>query len=74
MTGANILFVVIGAAALIGGLTLLFTALRSHRANHPKGVAMLIGGMMVTAFGLMLAGFAIAYAMAGPLNVAEPAQ
>ena len=74
MTGANILFVVIGATALIGGLVLLFAALRHHRANHPKGVAMLIGGMMVTAFGLMLAGFAIAYTMAGPLDVAEPAQ
>jgi drug/metabolite transporter (DMT)-like permease len=71
MTGANILFVAIGVAALIGGLALLFTALRSHRANHPQAnsptrVAMLIGGMMVTAFGLMLTGFAIAYTTAGP--------
>ena len=66
MTGANILFVAVGAIALLGGLALLFTALRHHRANHPKGVAMLIGGMMVTAFGLMLGGFAIAYTAAGP--------
>ena len=74
MTGANILFVGVGAVALLGGLTLLFTALRHHRANHPKGVAMLIGGMMVTAFGLMLTGFAIAYTMAGPLKSMEPTQ
>ena len=74
MTGVNILFVGVGAVALLGGLTLLFTALRHHRANHPKGVAMLIGGMMVTAFGLMLTGFAIAYTMAGPLNSMEPTQ
>ena len=65
MTGANILFVAIGAIALIGGLALLFAALRHHRANHPRGVAMLIGGMMAAAFGLLLGGFAIAYAAAG---------
>ena len=74
MTGANILFVAVGIVALVGGLVTLFTALRRHRANHPKGVAMLIGGMMVTAFGLMLTGFAIAYTLAGPLNSMEPAQ
>ena len=66
MTGANILFVVVGVVTLLGGLVMLVTALRSHRVNHPKGVAMLIGGMMVTAFGLMLSGFAIAYTSAGP--------
>ena len=66
MTGANVLFVAIGAVALIGGLATLFIALRQPRANHPKGVAMLIGGMMATAFGLLLSGFAIAYASAGP--------
>ena len=74
MTPVNILFVALGAVALVGGLILLFTALRHHRANHPKGVAMLIGGMMVTAFGLMLGGFAIAYTMAGPLHSTEPTQ
>ena len=68
MTAMNLLFVSIGAAALIGGLVLLFTALHNHRANHPKGVAMLIGGMMVTAFGLMLGGFAIAYTAAEPVR------
>jgi drug/metabolite transporter (DMT)-like permease len=66
VTATNILFVAIGATAFVGGLALLFTALRHHRANHPKGVAMLIGGMMITAFGLMLSGFAIAYTTAGP--------
>ena len=37
---------------------------------------MLIGGMMLTAFGLILGGFAIAYATTEPLdlNSAEPAQ
>ena len=66
MTDMNILFVAIGDVALIGGLILLFTALRHHQRNQPKGVAMLMGGMMVTAFGLMLGGFAVAYTTAGP--------
>jgi hypothetical protein len=37
---------------------------------------MLIGGMMMTAFGLVLAGFAIAYQRAAPLDLnatSEPA-
>ena len=74
MTAANILFVAVGAIAVLGGLATLVTALRRHRANHPAGVAMLIGGMMVTAFGLLLTGFAIAYTTAGPLDAAGPAR
>jgi uncharacterized membrane protein HdeD (DUF308 family) len=66
MTGANILFVAIGAVALVVGLVMLATALRNHRPDNPKSVAMLIGGMMVTAFGVLLGGFAIAYTTAGP--------
>ena len=67
MMSANLLFVALGAVALAVGLALLFTALRDRRANEPKGVAMLIGGMMVTAFGMLLGGFAIAYA-SGPVR------
>ena len=63
------LMVVFGAVALLGGLTLLVTGTRKHRAQHPKHVAMLIGGMMLTAFGLVLAGFAIAYQNAPPLDL-----
>ena len=62
-------FVVIGAAALIAGLTLLVTGIRKHKAQHPRHVAMLIGGMMLTAFGLVLAGFAIAYENTSPLDL-----
>ena len=57
----NVLFVAIGALSLIAGLTVMLLALRHHRREQPKGVAMLIGGMMATAFGLLMAGFAIAY-------------
>ena len=62
-------FVLIGAIALLAGLTLLVTGIRKHREQHPKHVAMLIGGMMMTAFGLILAGFAIAYQNAAPLDL-----
>ena len=62
-------FIPLGAVALIGGLTLLVTGIRKHKAQHPKHVAMLIGGMMLTAFGLVIAGFAIAYENAAPLDL-----
>ena len=62
-------FIPLGAVALIGGLTLLITGIRKHKAQHPKHVAMLIGGMMLTAFGLVIAGFAIAYENAAPLDL-----
>ena len=50
-------------------MALLVTGVRKHQAQHPKHVAMLIGGMMLTAFGLVLAGFAIAYQTAAPLDL-----
>ena len=59
----------LGAVALLAGLALLVTGVRKHQAQHPKHVAMLIGGMMLTAFGLVLAGFAIAYETASPLDL-----
>ena len=55
------LFVPIGALALLVGLVLLVSGIARHRTQHPKHIAMLIGGMMLTAFGLILGGFAIAY-------------
>jgi Ca2+/H+ antiporter len=69
-------FVPLGAVILLGGLALLVTAIRRHREQHPRHVAMLIGGMMMTAFGLIIAGFAIAYQRAAPLdlNASAPAQ
>ena len=58
----------VGLAALLGGLAMLAVTLkrhrRDHRANDPRGVAMLIAGMMVTAFGLFITAFAISFATA----------
>jgi hypothetical protein len=65
MTG----FVVLGAAAAVIGLSLVATAIRRHGEQSPKHVAMLIGGMMMTAFGIVIAGFAIAYQAAAPLDL-----
>ena len=62
-------FILIGVFALLAGGALLVTGIRQHKAQHPKHVAMLIGGMMLTAFGLILAGFAIAYQRAAPLDL-----
>lgn len=63
------LFVPLGIVILVGGVALLVTGIRRHREQHPKHVAMLIGGMMMTAFGLVIAGFAIAYERAAPLDL-----
>ena len=69
MSPANILFVAIGAVSLLAGLGTMFAALRYHKRDEPRGVAMLIFGMMATAFGLLMAGFAIAFATSDPVEV-----
>lgn len=71
MSSANILFVAIGAVSLLAGLGTMFAALRYHKRDEPRGVAMLIFGMMATAFGLLMAGFAIAFATSDPVEVAR---
>ncbi len=48
---------------------MLVTGIRRHQAQHPKHVAMLIAGMMITAFGLLLTGFAIAWQAAVPFDL-----
>ena len=72
MTG----FIVLGVIAILIGGTLVAIAIRHRREERPRHAAMLIGGMMLTAFGLVIAGFAIAYQRTAPLdlNAPEPAQ
>ena len=65
MTG----FVLVGAVAVIAGIALLVTAIRHQGEQRPRDAAMLIGGMMMTAFGLVIAGFAIAYQHTAPLDL-----
>ncbi|HEU0310660.1 MAG TPA: hypothetical protein VFR36_05530 [Sphingomicrobium sp.] len=60
----NILYVAIGAVSAMLGIGMLVAAIRGRPGECPKSTAMLIAGMMVTAFGLLMAGFAISYATA----------
>jgi len=60
-------FVIVGVGAVFPGLILVVIAIRHHGERLPKHVAMLIGGMMLTAFGLVIAGFAVVYQMTTPL-------
>jgi hypothetical protein len=63
------LFVIVGAVALVTGITMLVNGIRGGIADRPLNAVLLIAGMMTAAFGLVLAGFAIAYQSAGPLDL-----
>ncbi len=62
------LFIILGAIAALAGAALLVKAIRHSQEQRPRYAAMLIGGMMLTAFGLIIAGFAIAYSTTDPLD------
>ena len=62
----NILFIIVGGLAILLGAGMLITALRGRVGESRKSTAQLIAGMMLLAFGLVLAGFAIAYATTEP--------
>jgi hypothetical protein len=64
MSWTGLINLAVGLTALTGGLAMLWIALKRHKRDHPKGVAMLIAGMMVTAFGLFITAFAISFATA----------
>ena len=71
MSGIDLLNLGIGLTALIGGLAMLGYTLKRHKRDQPKGVAMLIAGMMVTAFGLFITAFAIAFAFGEPIEAVQ---
>jgi uncharacterized membrane protein len=62
-------FIPLGVIVALAGLVILVTAIRHQSEQQPKYKAMLIGGMMMTAFGLIIAAFAIAYQRAAPLDL-----
>ncbi|MFL6726632.1 MAG: hypothetical protein ACJ8FS_08980 [Sphingomicrobium sp.] len=70
MTG----FIALGTIAALIGLVIVVTAVRHQSEQQPRYKAMLIGGVMLAAFGIVIAGFAIAYQRATPLafNSATP--
>jgi hypothetical protein len=61
-------FIVVGALVAIVGLAVLVAGLRTP-AGQPKRAAMMIGGMMATAFGIVIAGFAIGWEATPPLDL-----
>lgn len=61
-------FVLVGAVFAVAGISMLVVAIRHQHERQLRYAAMLIGGMMATAFGI-IAGFAIAYQSAGPLDL-----
>ena len=63
------LFVPLGTVFALVGLVTLVTAIRHQQERYPRYAAMLIGGMMMAAFGIVMAGFAIAYQSAAPLDL-----
>ena len=62
-------FIALGVVAALTGLVILVIAIRNQGKREPRYAAMLIGGMMLTAFGIILAGFAIAYQRTAPLDL-----
>ena len=59
MSGATLLFLVVGPVAMTVGIVMMIVAIRSGVGENPKGTAMLIAGMMAAAFGMLLTAFAI---------------
>ena len=68
MSGANILFLVVGIIAALMGLGMLVAALRGRVGESKASTGLLIAGMMLLAFGLVMSGFAIAYATTEPYD------
>ena len=63
MAQLSILYLIVGVIALVAGLGVLGVALKGRGdSDDPKATAMLIGGMMLTTFGLLMAAFWIAFA------------
>ena len=53
--------VVLGAVLALGGLVLVVTGIRGGPDARPRNMAMLIGGMMMAAFGVIITGFSLLY-------------
>lgn len=66
-------FVIIGIIAAIVGAGFVLTGIRRGPDAAPRNMVMLIGGMMLTAFGIVLAGFAIVYSNTAPLDLSPGA-
>lgn len=62
-------FIVVGIVAALAGATLVVTGIRRGPDAAPRNTVMLIGGMMLAAFGIVISGFAIVYSHTAPLDL-----
>ena len=67
----NLAFVILGALAALAGLAILVAGIRGNTGENPRATVQLIGGMMLATVGLLLAGFAIGYDSAEPLEATQ---
>ncbi len=67
----NLAAVVFGALAAIIGIGLLVSGVRAHAGGSPQATVKLMAGMMLAAFGILIAGFSILYANAAPVEAAR---
>jgi len=68
VSGGIVLFLVVGVIFALAGLVMLIAALRGDPGESKRSTGLLIAGMMVLAFGLILTGFAIAFATTKPYD------
>jgi drug/metabolite transporter (DMT)-like permease len=61
--------IVLGAIAALAGASLVVTGIRRGPDAAPGNMVMLIGGMMLAAFGILIAGFNIVYSHSAPLDL-----
>ena len=61
-------FVIVGTIAALAGVMLVVVGIRRGPDAAPRNMVMLIGGMMLAAFGLVIAGFSIVYNHTAPLD------
>ncbi len=68
----NLLVILGAAAALLGAAIFVRAVRRRGDPDAAKPTAMLMAGMMLTAFGLLLVGFAVGFETTEPLAEAAP--
>lgn len=62
-------FIIVGVIAAFVGISLVVTGIRRGPDAAPANMVMLLGGMMLTAFGIILAGFSLVYSNTAPLDL-----
>jgi hypothetical protein len=61
--------VILGIIAALAGASFVVLGISRGPDAAPRNMVMLIGGMMLAAFGIVIAGFAIVYSNTAPLDL-----